>query len=132
MHYSMIIVTAAILIQSDKILITRRAKGKHLAGFWEFPGGKLESGETEEDCLAREIKEELDICIEVNAFFMDNTHPYSDKTVSLKAYFCSFISGDIVLKDHDKMAWVNKTELDNYTFAPADIPFVEKLKTWKS
>lgn len=127
----MIIVTAAILLQSDKILITRRAKGRHLAGYWEFPGGKLEYGETEEECLVREIKEELDICIKVNAFFMENTHSYSNNSIRLKAYLCNYISGAIVLKDHDKMLWINRMELDKYTFSPADIPFVEKLKTWE-
>ncbi len=127
----MIIVTAAILIKSNKVLITRRANGKHLAGHWEFPGGKLDSGETDEECLAREIMEELGICVKVNAFFMENVHRYSDKTVKLKAYFCNFISGEIVLKDHDKMIWANSSELENYLFAPADIPFVQRLKTLK-
>ena len=127
----MITVTAAILVQSDKILVTRRAIGKHLAGFWEFPGGKLDLGETEEECLAREIKEELGIDVEVNAFFMENIHRYSNTTVKLKAYWCTHVSGDIVLKDHDKMVWANRFELDNYMFSPADKPFVQKLKTWK-
>lgn len=127
----MIIVTAAILIRSNKVLITRRAKGKHLAGYWEFPGGKLDPRETDEECLAREIKEELDICVKVNAFFMENVHRYSNKTIRLKAYFCSFISGDMVLRDHDKMMWVNSSELEDYMFAPADLPFVQRLKTLK-
>lgn len=127
----MIIVIAAILIQADKILITRRVQGKHLAGYWEFPGGKLELGETAEECLVREIKEELGICIEVHALFMENTHSYGNNTIRLKAYLCNYISGDFVLNDHDKMLWINRAELGDYTFSPADIPFVEKLKTWK-
>lgn len=123
----MIIVTAAIIQKASKILITRRGSGKHLAGYWEFPGGKLDADETEQECLAREIKEELDITIKVNDFYMDNTHQYEEKQILLRAYKCVHLSGDIVLHDHDKMAWATKEELINYEFAPADIPFVKAL-----
>ena len=121
-------VTAAIIICSNKILITRRAQGKYLAGYWEFPGGKLNDGETQKECLTREIKEELDICVEPHTFFMENTHHYSDRTILLKAYLCKYVSGDITLKDHDQMAWVSIHELSNYKFSPADIPFISSLK----
>ena len=84
--HPMISVTAAIIIEADKILIARRANGKHLSGYWEFPGGKLDDGETEKECLTREIKEELDIHIEVTDFFMENLHHYAEKTVLLKAF----------------------------------------------
>lgn len=123
----MIIVTAAIIQKASKILITRRGSGKHLAGYWEFPGGKLDADETEQECLAREIKEELDITIKVNDFYMDNTHQYEEKQILLRAYKCVHLSGDIVLHDHDKMTWATKEELINYEFAPADIPFVKAL-----
>ncbi len=123
----MIIVTAAIIQKASKILITRRGPGKHLAGYWEFPGGKLDADETEQECLSREIKEELDITIKVNDFYMENMHQYEEKCIRLRAYKCVQLSGDIVLYDHDRMAWVKKEELNDYEFAPADIPFVKAL-----
>ncbi|MGQ1783987.1 8-oxo-dGTP diphosphatase MutT [Saccharicrinis sp. GN24d3] len=123
----MITVTAAIIINSGKILITRRAPGKHLSGYWEFPGGKIDNGETDEECLAREIEEELDIKVEVGDFFMENNHHYKEKHIVLKAYFCRHLSGDILLHDHDQMAWVSPSDLCKYNFAPADIPFVKAL-----
>jgi len=123
----MITVTAAIIKQESTILITRRAPGKHLEGYWEFPGGKLDANETEQDCLVREIKEELDLTIKVDAFYMENSHQYANKHILLKAFICTLISGDILLRDHDKMAWVTIDKLNDYRFAPADIPFVEAL-----
>lgn len=123
----MITVTAAIIQNASKILITRRGPGRHLAGYWEFPGGKLDANETEQECLAREIKEELDITIKVNAFYMQNIHQYGDKEILLKAYECVHVAGNIVLHDHDEMAWVTKEELSNYEFSPADIPFLKAL-----
>ena len=120
-------VTAAIIIRGSKILIARRAPDKHLAGFWEFPGGKIEKDETPEECLKREIEEELGIIVNVDKFFMENEHDYKEKTIFLKAYFCKLISGKIILKDHDQYEWIKKTELNKYIFAPADIPFVTAL-----
>ncbi|SMO77004.1 8-oxo-dGTP diphosphatase [Saccharicrinis carchari] len=123
----MITVTAAIIQKASKILITRRGPGKHMAGHWEFPGGKLDANETEQECLAREIKEELNITIKINDFYMENTHQYEAKQILLRAYKCVHLSGNIVLHDHDKMAWITKEELNNYKFAPADIPIVVAL-----
>ncbi|PWD98783.1 (deoxy)nucleoside triphosphate pyrophosphohydrolase [Marinilabilia rubra] len=123
----MITVTAAIIQKGAKILITRRAPGKHLAGYWEFPGGKLDQNETEQECLAREIQEELNITIQVDEFYRENIHQYANKQILLKAFKCSLVSGDIILRDHDKMAWINNNELTNYEFAPADIPIVKAL-----
>jgi 8-oxo-dGTP diphosphatase len=123
----MILVTAAIIFNKSKILIARRANNKHLAGFWEFPGGKVEEGESAEECLKREIGEELGINVKVGAFFMENHHHYGEKHILLKAYFCDLISGNIVLNDHDQIEWVEKANLHKYDFAPADIPFVESL-----
>ncbi len=98
-----------------------------MAGYWEFPGGKLDTNETEQECLAREIKEELDITIKVDKFYMENIHQYGEKQILLRAYKCVHLSGDIV--DHDKMAWITKEELNAYEFAPADIPIVKALAT---
>jgi 8-oxo-dGTP diphosphatase len=123
----MITVTAALIQKDNKILITRRSPNKHLAGLWEFPGGKLENGETEQECLSRELEEELGIKVKVGEFFMENTHDYGTKSILLKAYFCEQLTGSITLNDHDMIAWVTKKELQNYEFAPADVPFIKAL-----
>jgi mutator protein MutT len=123
----MIQVTAGIIESNNKILITRRKEGKHLAGFWEFPGGKIEEGESPESCLQRELSEELGINVLVGVFFMDNIYKYADKTVLLKSYKCKIESGDIIMTDHDKIEWVTSSDIKNFKFAPADIPFVTAL-----
>ncbi len=120
-------VTAAIIRKGSKILIARRATNRHLAGFWEFPGGKIEDGETPQECLKRELEEELGIIVNVGAFFMENEHQYQDKIIQLQAYECEHISGKIILNDHDQIEWIDTTEFDNFVFAPADIPFLKAL-----
>ena len=124
----MLLVTAAIIIKDNKILITQRAPGQNLAGKWEFPGGKIELGETPQQCLQREIREELDVDIEVSDFFAESIYSYQSGTIKLMAFWCRWLSGDFNLHVHSKLAWVNRHELDFYEFAPADIPLVEKLK----
>jgi len=123
----MISVAAAIIFNQNLILIARRSNGKHLAGYWEFPGGKIEADESPEACLIREIKEELGITIKVNSFLTENIHHYAEKTILLKAYHCSFTGGQIQLNDHDQIAWVLPEQLKDYVLAPADIPFINYL-----
>jgi 8-oxo-dGTP diphosphatase len=120
-------VTAAIIKKANKFLIARRSPNKHLGGYWEFPGGKIEEGETPQECLKRELEEELGIIVEVGKFFMENEHHYEDKIILLKAYECKHISGSIVLNDHDQIEWVEKPDFVNFKFAPADIPFIHAL-----
>ena len=121
-------VVAAIIKRDDKYLITRRGPSTHMEGFWEFPGGKIEPGETAEESLMREIKEELDITIRVSEFFMENNHHYPSKKITLIAFFCEITKGEITLKDHDKFEWISREQFENYEFAPADIPFVKALQ----
>ena len=120
-------VTAAIIRKDSKILIARRAQNKHLGGYWEFPGGKIEEGETPQECLKRELEEELGIVVNVGAFFMENEHHYEDKIIQLQAFECEHISGNIMLNDHDQIEWVHPSEFINFKFAPADIPFLKVL-----
>lgn len=123
----MIHVAAAVIYRDSMILIARRAPGKHLAGYWEFPGGKIEPRETPEDCLIREIQEELNILISVDSFIQDNLHDYGDKRVLLKAYRCTYLSGDLFLIDHDEFQWILPDQLSQYRLAPADIPVVTTI-----
>jgi len=121
-------VTAALILKDNHVLIAQRAADDKLAGKWEFPGGKIESGETLQECLKREIKEELDVDIDVLDFFGESIYTYQSGTIKLIAFWCKWISGDFTLKVHSQIVWVKQSELDLYDFAPADIPLVEKLR----
>ena len=121
-------VVAAILIHNNKVLIAQRANDDPLAGYWEFPGGKIENGETPAESLIREMREEFCINIEVGEFFESSIYPYDKGTIRLLAYICRWNEGEIRSTVHHDYAWVGINELDQYTFAPADIPLVEKMR----
>lgn len=121
-------VTAAIITKDNLILIAKRGSTDKLANMWEFPGGKVEKGESPEECLRREIKEEFNIEIEVGDFFGESIYDYEYDSIRLLAYWAYWKSGIIVPLVHDEYRWVSTKELMNYDFAPADIPFVEKLR----
>jgi 8-oxo-dGTP diphosphatase len=121
----MIEVTAAILERGSKIMIARRAHGKHLAGYWEFPGGKVELNETPESCLLRELNEEFEIEASIENFIGESIFEYPDKTIKLTAFTCKILSGEMKLNDHDRIEWIETEELSNYKLAPADIPLIE-------
>jgi 8-oxo-dGTP diphosphatase len=124
----MISVIAAILIKDKCVFIARRKEDKHLGGFWEFPGGKLEANESPELCLERELYEEFSIRTRTGAFFFENEFTYEGRSpILLKAYYSSFVSGSIKLTDHSEIAWVDIGDLGHYDFAPADIAIVERL-----
>lgn len=122
-------VTAALIIKDHKILIAQRAPGENLAGKWEFPGGKIEAGETPQECLKREIREEFDVEVDVLDYFGESIYNYSSGTIRLLAFWCRWIAGDFILKVHSQIAWLDPEELDQYDFAPADIPLVKQLKS---
>jgi 8-oxo-dGTP diphosphatase len=126
-NYIMIRVAAAIIFRDNQVLIAKRAAHKLLAGYWEFPGGKIEPDEAPETCLVRELAEELQIMVHVNEHLMDHIHDYGDFIIELKAYLCTFREGKLTLTDHDEVLWVNVNELLSYKLAPADIPIVSML-----
>lgn len=127
----MIKVVAAIIKNGDKILIARKREGKPLAGFYEFPGGKVEEGETPEESLVRELIEEMAIKIRVQEYVGKSIYDYGDgKVIELLGYTAEIIEGNIVLSDHDEYIWVKLEEINNYKLAPADIPIVEKLMSF--
>lgn len=124
----MIEVVAAILKKDNKILIARKKQGKSLAGYWEFPGGKIEMEETPEESLKRELMEEMNIKIEVLEYVGESIYDYGNNTViNLKGFVAEIIKGDITLSDHDKYLWVTVEEAKTHKLAPADIPLLEKL-----
>ena len=120
-------VIAALLIQDNKCLIARRKAGDKLAGWWEFPGGKLESGETPEECLVRELQEELGIDVRVQDFFMDSVFTYEFGAIHLLVYRVKWLRGEITPYVHDKLAWVDSEDINDYEFLPADAPSVRAL-----
>lgn len=121
-------VTAAILFNDQKVLIAQRAQHDPLAGLWEFPGGKIEVGESPEECLAREMREEFSIEVEVGDFLGSSLFTYGKGPIRLLAYISKWIGGELRSTVHQDFAWVSINELEHYTFAPADIPLVEKLR----
>lgn len=124
----MLEVAAAIIKKDDRILITQRAPDDKHALKWEFPGGKLELGETPEACLMREIMEELNLHIEVMDVFDSIEYTYSWGQVHLMAYEARILSGHMELKVHHAAEWVHPQELENYDFLPADIGLIKKIK----
>ncbi|MEJ2157432.1 MAG: (deoxy)nucleoside triphosphate pyrophosphohydrolase [Desulfobacteraceae bacterium] len=124
----MIVVTAAIITDNGKVFIAKRKPPGRMPGMWEFPGGKVEEGETPELCLQRELREELDIDAEVGEHIGTNRHKYDFYTVDLMAYRTKIIAGRIKLNDHAEMAWVSPDEIGRFEFAPADVPFVEMIR----
>ena len=120
-------VTAAIIYQEGKVLLTRRGPNEKLAGFWEFPGGKIEDAETYQECLSREIEEELNLHIEVGEVLTTSNYNYEHGEIHLIALEAWILSGTIELTVHDKYEWVAPTDLVFYKLAPADIPIAEKL-----
>ncbi|WHY20268.1 8-oxo-dGTP diphosphatase MutT [Paenibacillus sp. G2S3] len=124
----MIQVAAAIIHNEEgQILIARRRQGKSQAGLWEFPGGKIEQGESIADCLQRELQEEMGIMILPYESFGMNEHNYGELTIQLIAWKAQYQGGVIDLVDHDEYRWMFPAELGQFKFAPADIPFVERL-----
>ena len=120
-------VVAAIIIDEDKIFATQRGYGEFKGG-WEFPGGKIEEGETPEEALVREIKEELDTVIEVGELIDTVEYDYPNFHLSMDCFICSIKEGNLVLKEHEDAKWLTKETLDSVDWLPADEGLIEKLK----
>ena len=123
-----LIVAAAVVIREGRVLPTRRAEGQHLAGMWEFPGGKLEEGESPEAAVVRECKEECGIEVEVTGIVDVSYHRYPEKDVLLLFYRCTLVRGEvrhIQVADH---AWVAPAQLDEYPLPPADANVVAWIR----
>lgn len=120
-------VSAGIIEKDGKILIAKRKTGKCIGAKWEFPGGKLEENETLEECLLREIKEELDIEIEIEFYMASSRFFCSGIEIELIAYKAKYLSGELKLTDHEEVKWVLPEELSEYDFTLPDIPIVKKI-----
>lgn len=123
----MIEVVAALIRDNGKFMICQRPENKSRALLWEFPGGKVEAGETKEAALARECREELDIDLSVGAVFAESTFVYPDISVHLTLLKARIIRGEPKLLEHRDIRWITPQEAHLFEFSPADVPFVEKL-----
>ena len=122
-------VVGAVFHDGQRFLACRKKPGKPLEGHWEFPGGKIEPGETPQQALAREIHEELNLIAEVGQKVTTTTYEYDFATIELTTFYCTLVDGDLRLTDHDDTKWVTSTEAAHLTWAPADIPAVEAIAT---
>lgn len=127
----LLLVTAAALVDVDgRVLICRRPEGKALAGLWEFPGGKVEAGESPEACLIRELSEELGIGVTEACLapFVFASHPYEDFHLLMPLYLVRRWTGMVTAKEHSALAWVKPSQLGDYPMPPADAPLVAWLR----
>ncbi len=122
-------VSAGLLFRSGKLLITQRHARAHLGGLWEFPGGKREPGETFEQCLVRELREELGVEVVVVELFETVEHAYPERTVSLKFFLCSLLQGEPKPVDCAAVKWVSHAELAAHDFPAADAALLHKLQS---
>ncbi len=120
-------VAAGLIHREGRYLIARRKPGVHLAGFWEFPGGKREPGETLEECLQRELFEELSIRVDVPVPFQIIRHDYLETTVELHFFRCAIVQGWAAPLDCAEIRWVHPEELTNFKFPPADQVIIDAL-----
>ena len=120
-------VVAAIIKQGNKIFATQRGYGD-FKGYWEFPGGKLEAGETLQEALIREIKEELDIGIEVGELIETVEYDYPQFHLTMHCFICTLVSGALVLKEHEAAKWLTKDTLNSVNWLPADEGLIKGLK----
>ena len=120
-------VVAAIIRDKDRIFATQRGYGEFKDG-WEFPGGKIEEGETPENALIREIREELDTEISVGEKITCVEYDYPKFHLSMDCFWAEIVSGDLVLKEHEAAKWLSRNELDSVDWLPADLELIEKIK----
>ena len=122
-------VVAAIILHKNKDFATQRGYGAFKDG-WEFPGGKIEPGETPQEALIREIKEELDIEIDVKDFLETVEYDYPEFHLSMDCFFCTIKSGEVVLKEHEAAKWLTSETLDSVEWLPADQGLIRSIQNY--
>jgi len=120
-------VVAAVFKKNNKYFCAKRKNEGELAKKWEFPGGKIEQGESHQDALIREIKEELSADILVKEYITTINHEYNSFFLTMHCYYCDIIKGDLVLSEHLDSKWLSKDEMKKYDFADADLPLIKLL-----
>ena len=125
---TLVTVTAAIMSIENRVFIAQRKSSDSLRNKWEFPGGKIENNETPEQCLKREMKEEFGIDVSIGEYLDESIYHYEHMSIRLLAYRAFWKGGNIYPKAHNDFKWVSPDKLYEYDFAPADAPFVNKLR----
>lgn len=120
-------VVAAVIKKDNRIFCTQRGYGD-FKGYWEFPGGKIEDGETPQEALIREIKEELDVDISVGEMIKTIEYDYPEFHLSMDCFLCELISGEIELKEHEDAKWLDKSNVDSVDWLPADKGLIKQIK----
>ena len=120
-------VTAGLIWKNGKVLISKRPKGSHLEGCWEFAGGKQEKGESLKDCLEREIEEELGLKVNADQLFMSVKHEYRYKVISLHTFHCTILEGEPKALKCQEVRWVYPAELNELKFPPPDMQVIEEI-----
>lgn len=120
-------VVAALIWSGERFLICQRPQNKARALLWEFVGGKVEIGETKEEALVRECKEELDVILSVKDLFMEVTHEYPDVTVHLSLFNATILESEPKMLEHNDIKWITPKEIPNFNFCPADEEILEKI-----
>ena len=120
-------VVAAVIRSGDKILATQRGYGDYKDG-WEFPGGKIEEGESPQEALVREIREELDTEIAVGEKFTTVEYDYPKFHLTMDCFWCTLVKGNLTLKEHEAAWWLDKDTMDSVNWLPADVTIIEKIK----
>ena len=120
-------VVAALIWSGERFLICQRPQNKARAMLWEFVGGKVEIGETKEEALVRECKEELEVILSVKDLFMEVTHEYPDVTVHLSLFNATILEGEPKMLEHNDIKWITPKEIPNFNFCPADEEILEKI-----
>ena len=120
-------VACGVILEKGKVFVCRRKKEKSLGGYWEFPGGKVENNESYEESLVRELKEELEMVVDVKAHFKTVIHEYEKFIIELIAFICDYEACKYSMTDHDMYEWIDVSELIQKKLAPADIPIAKAL-----
>ncbi len=125
----MIDVAAAVIVdENDRIFVARKKKGLPLEGYWEFPGGKIEPGETVEEAIERELLEEMNLAVEAGELVGESVYAYEKFNIRLIAHYAKVIGGEICLTDHDSYEWVLAENINRYKMAPADKPLMKLIE----
>ncbi len=125
--HNIVQVTAAVIVHQRRVLITQRHATDRLSSMWEFPGGKIEAGETPEACLQRELREELEMVAVIGDLIGTSRYHYEHISIELMAFRAFWDGKPFRLVTHQAYRWVMRDQLKNYTFTPADVPFVQRL-----
>ena len=120
-------VTCAVIVRDGLILATRRGKDMDHAGLWEFPGGKLHPGETYEECLIREIKEELNVTVRITGELVPSEFQYPQKRIKLIPFWAEVVEGTLYSVEHDRVEWFSPSQLMRLAWPGADMPIVEQV-----